>query len=166
MKKLLILIAIFAGFTTAYAQFNDPVPQSNNFTATVITPFSVWDITPNGSPTLPDIIMGQTRTWAEPGQLIELFQMKKEANYSVYLDMECPTPIDGLTFTGHWYFFDTPPADGWDFPTYPLGQDFNWYGTDTDGWISLHITGLDATGCSTTGIRTFTAHVRGQYTGI
>jgi hypothetical protein len=167
MKTLLILIAIIAGFTTAYAQFNTPIPSGANFSATVITPFNVWDVTPNGSPALPDIIKGQTRTWAEPGQPVQLFQMKKEANYVVYLDMECPSPAaNGLVFTGHWYFFDAPPDDPNDFNGYPLSQDFLWSGTQTDGWITLHVTGLDATNCSTTGTATFTATVRGQYTGI
>jgi hypothetical protein len=171
MKTLFILFVILAGFSAAYSQdFNAAATDHNvTFNSIVIAPFSVWNATQEQGQgmvgTLPPVIQGQTRTFTTP-LTVKLFGITKEANYNVYLFLDCPQSVGGLSFIGHWYFYDTPDPEFTDFPQNQVNQQFAWTGTQNTGWIALHINSVTATPTCTLGQTTFEASVTGYYYGL
>jgi hypothetical protein len=164
MKKLIFLIAFMGTFSMAFAQHNIPYEKIGNVSATVITPFSIWDITPHSNPVIGDVINGQKRVFATAVKA-DLFQMQKETMHYVRLQLRVPQPVDGVTITAHWFFTDTPPSESGEF-TNPLDQDFDWYGTQTDGWITILVYEIDATHATSIGTKSFTASATGWYTDL
>jgi hypothetical protein len=170
MKKLVFLFAFIFCVGTALAvgpTSGNPSVPSNNVTlsTTAITPFDIWDV--NGSAvngTLPDVIKGQLRDI--PDQSIELFEMKKETMYYVYLTFNVPQPQLGVNLIAHWRFTDTPPMTPYDFPGVAVNSSFNWYGPQIQGWCYLVVEQIDATGATGTGLATFTCSANGYYTGL
>jgi hypothetical protein len=167
MKNLFIILVIFLVASVCYSQtFNAPVPKLSTLSTKVITPFSIWDATENTTPFIEEVIIGQKRI-LNPAEGRILFQMKKETNYTVYLSLGVPNPVDNVLLTAHWFFNDSPPPWSGDFPGVPLNSNWNWYDQQTDGWITIKVTEIDATNTAvTTGIKTFKATATGLYTGL
>lgn len=165
MKKMIFLIAFMGTFSMAFAQHNIPYDESGGVKAKVITPFSIWDATQNSNPFIGDVIMGKKRVFTndKPAQL---FAMLKEANYTVRLQLRVPQPVDGVTVTAHWYFNDTPPPWTGEFPGVALNSDWDWYGAQTDGWVTIHVTEIDATLATSLGTKSFKAEAKGWYLGL
>lgn len=174
MKQLVFLIAFLFAASTMYAQHNQAVDNSANYQATVIAPFSIWDVTPNGNPMIGDVIKGQIRTF-NPGSeqdagAAKLFEMSKAANREVRLTLTLPNPNDYVKIKAQWYFLDELPQTTSTWPSTPkeqIGQTFRWFDVQTTGFIAILISEIDASDPAvTTGNKTFTASVTGQYHGI
>jgi len=173
MKKLIFLIAlaIVGTFSMAFAQHNIPYDKSGGVSATVITPFSIVDATPNANPFLCSVIKGQVRL-LEPttnGSVI-LFHMMKESGYTVLLSLSLPNPVSNVTLTSQWYFTDKEPPTTFTWPipaSTAIDQSFNWYDVQSEGWIFLNVSQVDASNSLVTvGTKTFQANVTGQYSGL
>jgi hypothetical protein len=164
MKKLIFLFAFLAGFYLAYADGNPTVPSNNvTFSTYVITPFNVWNVQTTDD--LPDVIQGQTRHWAPGSEVLAVFEMVKEANYTVNLHLAFDAvTVLGVTIGADWHFHDTPPPWQGDFPI--MYTDYIWYDTQNQGWVDLSLNSLAATGTATLGNRTFTIHISGYYAGM
>ena len=167
MKNLIIMFVFLFSLGTLVAQttHNAPVDEDATMTVKVITPFLIWDATPNSTPSIPDVIKGQKRT-LDPAEGALLFEMQKESGYTVRLQLRVPQPVDGVNLTAHWYFNDTYPDWSGAFPGVPLDSDWDWFDQQTQGWVTIRVTEIDATGAGSTGVKTFTANAEGWYIGI
>lgn len=167
MKRIIMLIVFLSAFGTLLAQTNhNPLEdESAQMSVKVITPFLIWDVTPDSNPFIEDVIKGQKRIFDTfvPAQL---FQMQKEADYTVRLQLRVPQPVDGVSVTAHWFFNDTPPDWQGGFPGTALDSDWDWFGSQTDGWITIRVTEIDAINAGTKGLKTFTANATGWYLNL
>jgi hypothetical protein len=181
MKKFIVILVILGLFGTlvAFSQHNTPVSDDGQMIAKVIRPFLIWDITPNATPYLADVIKGQKRTFnpdaPETGDVmttgaVMLFRMQKESDYNVSLTLTLPNPVSGVKLLAQWYFLEEAPPQTFAWPSVPkqaIGGTFNWYDVHSEGWIALLVSEIDATASSvTTGDKTFTAKATGKYTGL
>lgn len=165
MKKLIFLIVFLTTLSIGFAA-GDP---STTVSANVITPFVIWDVTPNGSEKLCDVIKGTLRTL--PAGTVQLFEMRKETNRRVRLTCSLPNPIGNVTLTAQWLFTDVePPSPGLNWPnpaTTVINGQIDWYDVQTMGWIAIHVTQVDARNAAVTpGSKIFTATVTGEYINI
>jgi len=163
-----------------FAQTHNPiVSEDGQMTAKVIRPFLIWDITPNGNPFLSDVIQGQKKTFnpdlPETGDImttgaVMLFRMQKETMYTVQLTLGLPNPVAGVKLLAQWYFMDQAPPSTFTWPSIPkqaIGGNFNWFDAQSEGWIALLVTEIDATDPAVTvGVKHFTANATGKYTGL
>jgi len=167
MKNIIILLVFLGAFGTIIAQttHNTPVDEDATMTVKVITPFLIWDITDNNDSFIDDVIKGQTRTLA-PAEGALLFEMQKEADYEVRINLSVPQPVDGVNITAYWFWSDTPPDWSSGFPNDPINGQWRWYGSATQGFLTIMVTEINATNAGSTGIKTFTANAEGWYHGI
>jgi hypothetical protein len=179
MRRIIMLIVFLSAFGTllAQTQHNNPVPSTGNFTANVIKPLLFTNIS-GGNTSLPlEVIDNQTRTF-NPGEMIKLWKMEKEAKKDVQVWIQCDDEVDGLKITARWYWFDQEPEWQGYLPTpnTPLDPASTWLWVETDpndpvgtyeGWIGVEITEIDAThGDVEPGTYTFTASIRGKYINL
>jgi hypothetical protein len=175
MKNLIIMIAIFLAASVCYSQtFNAPIPKTSTLKTTVITPFSVRDFTEFTTPHLPDVIMGQVRTLPHNANqdVVCLFEMNKETNYTVYFSNLSVTETSSegnLKITAHWMWHDELPTNLQDLIGYPLNQSgarWNNPVEQTKAWASIHVEKIDASQATSTGVKVFTATCTGYYEGL
>lgn len=180
MKQIYIIIILLLGSSSLFAQYEltTGADKQGAIKTKVIRPFIIRDATPNSSPALPPMVSGTQRSLApEPGASLFLFEMFKEPGYEVSLHLEVPQPVigtdgpnDKLSIEAHWYFADNPTPWEGDFPGVPLTSNWRWYNVGSnqpsEGWIYLHVMGIDASQATSTGQRVFTAKASGYYIGI
>lgn len=188
MKKIIILIAIIMTASVAFAQYNAVVPATKTLQTKVIKPFIIHDYDGQAViPHLPDVIKGEvlnispTPSGDADGQakggVVKLFEMHKDANYNVgFSTMTCQSQstVAGkgtLKITAHWYWHDTPPeitgdlsAWGWN----GLGpfSGMGWINQQTIGWLTIHVTQINAQSVTGPATFTFTATITGAYNNL
>lgn len=170
MKKILVIAMMMVLGTALYAQTytGGTKDKSATLSTSVITAFNIWDYTPGqgNNPHTQEVVKGQKRT-ITPSEGCILFEMVKEANYTVRLNLSVPNPVDYVTLTANWYFNDTPPDWSKDFPGVPLNSAWNWYDTQTHGWVTIKVSEIDARNpLVTVGTKVFTAYANGYYIGL
>ena len=174
MKKIIYLLVFALGINTMFSAgttHNEFDPEEVEVSTNIIHPFQIWDsITDDDDDqredrNLPDVIMSQIHV-LNPEEGILLFRMTKETMKEVQLTLTLPQPVDGVNLTAHWYFEDTDPFGTYNFPSTPINHDFLWYEQQTEGWIILKVSEIDASAATTTGVRTFTASCSGHYVNL
>lgn len=178
MKKIIFITIILGlfGAMVAFAQTHNPtVSEDGQMTAKVIRPLKFTDISQSNTNVPFEVIKGQTRTF-NPGQMVKLFKMEKEAKIQARLDIQCDDEKDNVKITAVWYWYDTQPDFSAYLTGYPINPATGWIWTETDpndpvgtyeGWIGVEITKINAENTAvTTGLKTFKATISGYYIGI
>lgn len=179
MKYLVVLFALFIGYTATYAQFNAAVPSGDVTLSTKI--FQQLIIEKNGPSSfdLPNVIKNQVRTFSN-GEKYVVFHIQKEedANVQFHVDFTVYDKPNGVKIAGTWIFMpgniDLLQVPG--APASVIPQSGEWYwgdptnpGSDPDDMtVVLRVDAIDATGSAVVAgdVAHFTATMSGYYFGI
>mgnify|MGYP000871479982 FL=1 len=192
MKNFIVLFAFLLCTGTVFSKTNppttNPVQQSGDVKITTrpIEPLSIVDY--DGVNGLPDneinghlgnIIKGQN--WTGINIPVNMFKFTREGGtgtpgtgfmddngepYEALMTFSMPNPVNGVTVTGYWHWYDTPPNWNSGFPNNPINQTFRWYGPQYTGYAVLHITSVSAASNATLGQALFVATCTGYYSTL
>lgn len=166
MKNLLAIFVVALLATSLSFAANGPsTTVSASVGIHVIAPFTITPLTNISD--LPDLAAGMEKVFPESSPLNRiLFNMTKAADKYVRLELTLPQPVGGVTLDAYWFFADETPAGTYAFPLNPLNQNFDWYGPQTIGSISLDIKKITVDATASVGEKTFVATCKGYYINL
>lgn len=182
MKKILIVLALFVGFTSAYAveSFNAEVAKSATIKTKVILPFEIKNAqNPDGTDQhLPTVIAGQTRI-LNPNSALYIFKVTKDINHTAAFTFNGADPVNGVDLTVQWYWVDKDPkVQEWAANAFAITSSWTWAAGETTAsvinvannthtyYAVLKVSQIKANAGILPGLRVFNVSASGQYTGL